>query len=168
VKPRYKESTNISSRVAKLNPWWNEKNVDLMDRFLKAVEMTGSEFKQRVEYLGLSWLPARDIVARCLKARFDVHPSGKIMVMDQFCPWKEHLHDLEKELDIQADQQPLYVLYEDDREKAWRIQAVATQPSSFESRKALPEPWRVFFIFILIFKNLCLTKKKYRAFVIKN
>ena len=137
-----------------------------MERFLKAVEMAGSEFKQRVEYLGLSWLPARDIVARCLKTRFDVHPSGKIMIMDQFCPWKVHLHDLESELSIQAEQQPLYVLYEDDREKAWRIQAVATQPSSFESRKALPEPWRV---------SACILRVKYeskncinRAFETKN
>lgn len=127
-----------------MNPWWNQQDVNLFERFLKAVEITGTEFVERVEYLAHSWLPARDIVVSCIEARTRIHPSGKIMVLDQFCPWKEHLHELEKELQIEEDQKPLYVLYEDDREKAWRIQAVAIAPNSFESRKALPEPWRVY------------------------
>jgi uncharacterized UPF0160 family protein len=35
-----------------------------------------------------------------------------------------------------------YVLYEDDREHAWRVQAVSAAPGSFDSRKALPAAWR--------------------------
>lgn len=31
---------------------------------------------------------------------------------------------------------------QDEREKKWRIQAVSAAPGSFESRKALPVPWR--------------------------
>lgn len=37
---------------------------------------------------------------------------------------------------------PLPAPAQDDREKAWRIQAVGVAPGSFESRKALPVPWR--------------------------
>lgn len=33
-------------------------------------------------------------------------------------------------------------LPQDDREKKWRIQAVGVAPGSFDSRKALPTPWR--------------------------
>ena len=36
LKPKYKESTNISARVMRLNPWWNQTGVDLDERFLKA------------------------------------------------------------------------------------------------------------------------------------
>jgi uncharacterized UPF0160 family protein len=36
----------------------------------------------------------------------------------------------------------LFVLYEDDREHKWRVQAVSAAPGSFESRRALPAAWR--------------------------
>lgn len=35
--------------------------------------------------------------------------AGRIVVLDDFCPWKEHLHRLEKEMGIEG--QILYVLY---------------------------------------------------------
>jgi len=36
----------------------------------------------------------------------------------------------------------LYVLYEDEREKKWRIQCVPPAPGSFDQRKGLPAAWR--------------------------
>ena len=35
-----------------------------------------------------------------------------------------------------------YIVYPDEIAHQWRIQAVPVSPQSFESRKALPEPWR--------------------------
>ena len=140
--PIYRDSTNLSSRVANLNPWWNQTDVNLDERFLKAVELTGTEFMGKLDYLANSWFPARDIVLDTLKSRFEVDPSGKILLLKSFCPWKEHLHSLEKDHGVSADQLPLYVVYEDDRDHSYRVQAVAVSPSSFESRKAFPEPWR--------------------------
>ena len=35
-----------------------------------------------------------------------------------------------------------YIVYPDESGGNWRIQAVPVSPHSFESRKALPEPWR--------------------------
>lgn len=55
-------------------------------------------------------------------------------------PWKEHLFALEEELGVGTP--ILYVLYEDEREKKWRIQAVPPSAGSFEQRKGLPEAWR--------------------------
>jgi uncharacterized UPF0160 family protein len=55
---------------------------------------------------------------------------------------QEHLFELEQELAVPADAQPFYVIYPDEIGGNWRVQAVAVTPESFESRKALPEPWR--------------------------
>ncbi|KAJ0105229.1 hypothetical protein Patl1_17426 [Pistacia atlantica] len=54
--------------------------------------------------------------------------------------WKLHLFELEEEMKIE----PLikYVLYEDDRGKQWRVQAVGVSPDRFESRRPLPAQWR--------------------------
>ena len=51
------------------------------------------------------------------------------------------MHDLEGEMAIPPSERPLYVLY-GDTSGQWRVQAVALTPDSFDSRKALPEPWR--------------------------
>ena len=42
-----------------------------------------------------NWLPARDIVVQAMAKRFEVDPSGQILVLDRSCPWTEHLFDLE-------------------------------------------------------------------------
>ncbi|KAJ3088122.1 hypothetical protein HK102_009506 [Quaeritorhiza haematococci] len=131
VSAKYRESTNISSRVGKLNPWWNEKGVDVQERFLKAVELTGLDFTTTVRYIATAWLPAREIVQKSIKESLNVHASGKILLLSTFCPWKEHLSILEDELKIEKEQKPLYVLYPDES-GSWRIQAVPMSPESFE------------------------------------
>ncbi|KAF9355024.1 hypothetical protein BGX34_010698 [Mortierella sp. NVP85] len=141
IKPRYRSGTALPQRVGGLNPWWNQKDVDQDGQFNKAVQMTGEDFTDAVRYLGLSWLPARDLVVEALDKRMDIHPSGKILMFDQSCPWKEHLFNLEEELGIQ--EKPLYVLYPDDNGQ-WRVQCVPPSPESFECRKALPQEWRGF------------------------
>lgn len=110
--------------------------------FQAAIALTGAEFTSALSYLSKSWLPARALVLADLQARTQIDPSGQIMKLNSYCPWKEHLYQLEEELGIAG--QVKYVLYEDEREKKWRIQAVGVAPGSFESRKALPVPWRGF------------------------
>jgi len=144
IVPKYKSSTNLSSRVGWLNPAWNQ-SVDskIVDaQFEKASKLTGEEFSGRVDYYANAWLPARDIVKSGLEARGAVDPSNQIILFEQFCPWKEHLFELEQELSIAEGQKPFYVVYPDETAGNWRIQAVPQSPESFLSRKALPEPWR--------------------------
>jgi uncharacterized UPF0160 family protein len=62
-----------------------------------------------------------------------------LLVLQGGVPWKEHLYTLETELGV--DPSILFVLYEDEREKKWRIQAVSVAPGSFENRKSLPAAW---------------------------
>lgn len=50
-------------------------------------------------------------------------------------------YEIEAELEIKADELPLYALFEDSL-AGWRIKAIPESSDSFISRKALPEPWR--------------------------
>ena len=104
-----------------------------------AMSLTGTEFLASITGLSDSWWPARSLVVEGLASCRNVHPSGHIMVLDNFCPWKEHLFELEQEQDIAGS--ILYVLYQDSG-GSWRIQAVPVDPDSFDSRKKLPEAWR--------------------------
>ncbi|KAH7431376.1 hypothetical protein KP509_08G045400 [Ceratopteris richardii] len=140
--PKYVDNTNLSARVGKLNPDWIEDQSSEKENaaFVQAMEVTGREFLEALRYQAKSWLPARIIVANCLAARFEVDESGEIMVLKQFCPWKLHLFELEEELKLKPTMK--YVLYQDERNNQWRVQAVAVAPGQFESRKPLPAAWR--------------------------
>lgn len=140
--PKYLNNTHLSARVGRLNPDWNEDQSDdtSMQRFQKAMVLTGEEFLESVQYYAKSWLPARGFVKESLEQRFQIDPSGAVVKLTHYCPWKEHLHQLEEELGCQG--QVLYVVYEDDREKKWRVQAMSAAPGSFQSRKPLPAAWR--------------------------
>ncbi|KAH7659584.1 Metal-dependent protein hydrolase protein [Dioscorea alata] len=141
--PKYVNHTDLSSRVGRLNLDWMDPDQSAEKEnaaFEKAMMLAGGEFLESVRFHVKSWLPARSIVIQCLSSRGEIDSSGEIMLLNQFCPWKLHLFELEEELKINPPTK--YVIYQDDRGKSWRVQAVATSPSSFESRKPLPLPWR--------------------------
>lgn len=149
--PRYESATDLSSRVARLNADWFEKNPDQDTNFNKAMTLAGNEFEDCVKYVARSWLPARSFVKTAYDARWDTDPSGKIMVLREFAPWKDHLYTLEDEHKSDTDQECdeakddsriLYVIYEDSTGRSWRVQCVPVSKGSFQSRKPLPEPWR--------------------------
>jgi len=139
--PRYVNNTGLSARVGALNPAWNEEqsSATLDARFLKAVELTGGEFRDAVQWVGNVWLPARAHVKAALQAMPSVDPSCQIMRLDTVCPWKEHLYDLENEMGLAKP--VLFCLFEDTREKKWRIQAVSVSSSSFANRLSMPSAW---------------------------
>lgn len=139
IASNYSINTGLSSRVGKLNPNWNEEEVDLEQRFEQASKMAGEELVAEILYRAKSWLPARSIVQAALEGRTTHHQSGQIVVMPQHCPWQEHLLDLEEEMGVAGLVK--YVLYT-DQAGAWRVQAVPAAKGSFQSRLALPEPWR--------------------------
>ncbi|KIK71018.1 hypothetical protein GYMLUDRAFT_33124 [Collybiopsis luxurians FD-317 M1] len=145
LKPRYRVRTDLSSRVAHLNPPWNKPlDAQGMDaQFEKASSLTGSEFINRLDYYVNAWLPARDLLVDAIQnSKAEVDPSGKIILLESFLPWKEHLFDLESESPPSATPVATYVIYPDETGGNWRVQAVPLAPESFESRKALPEKWR--------------------------
>jgi len=138
---RYENNTGLSARVNKLNPPWNEPTSPEIyyDQFLKAVAVTGKEFVDATKYYGESWILARDYVVSALDDATKTHPSGEILKLPCYCPWKEHLFELESERG--TNPLPKYALFEDDKGQ-WRIQAIPLTPSAFENRKPLPSKWR--------------------------
>lgn len=161
---RYKVGSDLSSRVGQLQPAWNETVSDegLNARFVAAMHLATTEFVSYVHRAVTSWLPARRVIAEARASARSVHPSGAILKLSCFAPWKDHLFELEEEdkssgeegseakrarvegdAASPASESPLppalYVLYEDSS-RSWRVQAVPLEPDSFASRKALP--WR--------------------------
>ena len=48
-KPRYRINTNLSARIHRLNPEWNAPEPESLDElFTKAMNLAGTEFKERV------------------------------------------------------------------------------------------------------------------------
>jgi uncharacterized UPF0160 family protein len=67
--------------------------------FSQACQLAGEEFVFFVNHAVHEWLPARKIVEAALNSR-----EGPIVVLDQFCPWQDHLDDLIKK----TNQEPVY------------------------------------------------------------
>lgn len=59
--PRYHSNTHLAARVGNLNPRWNEdSSAERTDaQFQKAVQLTGSEFLESVDYLAKVGSPAQ-------------------------------------------------------------------------------------------------------------
>jgi uncharacterized UPF0160 family protein len=140
--PRYKEGSNLSCRVAGLNPRWNEESnhEDQCDRFERASLLCGTEFLEVLGELVEAWLPARALVAEALANRMEIHSSGQVLrIKTGAMPWKEHLYALEKEQGIAGLVK--FVLFT-DQSGMWRIQAVTVEGTAFTNRVSLLEPWR--------------------------
>lgn len=92
----YRSRTDLSSRVGGLNPRWNEPTSDsvLDAKFAVASALTGKEFLERVDYLANAWLPARSIVEKAVLSRKEVDASGRVVVFEEFAPWKVSCFDL--------------------------------------------------------------------------
>ncbi|EEY64505.1 protein MYG1 [Phytophthora infestans T30-4] len=138
----YQVSSTLSNRVGYLNPRWNEDQSEkrVNEQFQQAMYMTISEFTDAIHDLVHSWLPAREIVEKAVSNRFQTHKSGEIVHFHEYCPWKSHLHDLEKKLMIPG--QIKFVLYNDATGSMTRVQALNVEPGSFALRKGLLQAWR--------------------------
>ncbi|KAH9327076.1 hypothetical protein KI387_007254, partial [Taxus chinensis] len=109
---RYIRNTHLSARVSRINPDWMEENTaDKEDSlFHCAMKVAGKDFEEMLHHYAKSWLPGRSIVADCMKLRNDIDHSGEILLLKRYCPWKEHIFELEQELNV--DPLIKYVLYQ--------------------------------------------------------
>ncbi|KAL0491968.1 UPF0160 protein MYG1, mitochondrial [Acrasis kona] len=136
---KYKITTTLSNRVGRLNPSWTVKSTKELENesFKKAVKLTGEEFEDVIKGYIKEWVPARAIVQEA----YDSHRllDGRAIQFSEFCPWKEHLFDIEEE--NKNEGHILYALFPDNT-GACRVQAVPVKGGDFENRKPLPKPWR--------------------------
>lgn len=140
--PRYRIVTGLGARVGRLNPSWQEPSSPDIEnsRFREAVSLAAQELCAVICGYCTGWLPARVIVEEGLAKRKEVHPSGEIMKLPRFCPWQEHLFDLEEEEEVNRQSLTKYVLFQDSR-AGWRVQAAPKVRGSFENRLQLPKAW---------------------------
>jgi len=138
---RYKISSTMSNRVGHLNPPWNAVNPDEWKGFQKALMLVGKEFTDKIEYYISVWLPARKIVEDAFAKRGEVDSSMQILELEQSCPWKEHLFEIEKEKAVADNEKIIYVLYADNAGNC-RIQCVPASSDTFENRKSIKKEWQ--------------------------
>ncbi|URD86900.1 UPF0160 protein MYG1 [Musa troglodytarum] len=106
-------------------------------------EVFGHGFSTKLSSAGLVYKHyGKEIIAKELQLDVE-HENVQcvyLAVYKNFIEWKHHLFDLEKELKINP---PIkYVIYQDERNKNWRVHAVSVSPEMFESRQPLPQCWR--------------------------
>ncbi|KAI6223658.1 hypothetical protein M3Y99_01440400 [Aphelenchoides fujianensis] len=137
--PRYATPVSLQSLVKELNPAWNEEAREPDVQFSKAMALVGEIFTRHLLRLHTSWMPCRKIVEEGIKRRKEVHSSGRILLLEQSCPWKQHFFGLEREESIQNEL--IYAVYpsKDD----WRVRAIpVAETSDFDNRCPFPTDWR--------------------------
>ncbi|KAL4474206.1 hypothetical protein ABPG72_001745 [Tetrahymena utriculariae] len=141
IKPAYSDKTQLKFRIGRLNPMWTEKNADENVRFKSAMEIADMELRWQVKILLLSIFPAYESVKQSVLNRFNTHSSGEIFTLETPVPWKEHLEELEKTLNL--GKQIKFILFpESSAKKAWRIQSIPDNWGTFGQRVSLKEEWR--------------------------
>lgn len=142
VEPRFSaKAITLPGIISGFNPDWNAdcSAATFDSQFLKASEYIGTVFFDLVNGYIKSWLPAKNLVIEAVQNRFDVDPSGKIIEFTQFCPWKEHLFQVEKDENIVGTIE--FVIFSDSS-NSFRVSTVPVTSQSFAFRKGLPEPLR--------------------------
>lgn len=91
------------------------------------------------------WWPAREVVKNAILKRKQTHSSGEIIELQDRCPWKDHLFDIEEELDIEEEIK--FVIFHDSTD-SWRVQAIPIQPDSFICRYVCLKQLKALLLFI--------------------
>ncbi|PHJ20734.1 gamm1 protein [Cystoisospora suis] len=166
----YRDGTTLSSRVNRCYPPWNaddllKKNPDSKRLkaseqelypveveggseaevlgFRKAMFLANEEFEDAVSSIVDIWLPAKQVVLDAFKHRFEAHPSGRVIKLSQWCPFQEHVYEIEEEQGV--PESVLFCLYPDLKNNevvGWRVYAVQEKDQQFKSRLPLSEKLR--------------------------
>lgn len=133
--PQYNLNTDLAARISRLNPLWCDKNQDPEGQFKIAMNEANKELVDQVKGLFFGWYVARPLVLKAFQSRVE----ERILVLEQACPWKDHLFDIERELSKEGLIQ--FVLFPLNNE-GWRVQAVPVSKGSFSLRTPLKKEWR--------------------------
>jgi uncharacterized UPF0160 family protein len=128
--PRYRVCTDLTARVARLS------------NFSAAVALVGKELADVITFYGQVWWPARAFVARAFRDRYNVHESGRIVVLRKGggCPFVEHLFKLEEE--EESGPVVTFVIFDTYNFGKSSVRSVPVRGRQFESRLLLHPEWR--------------------------
>ena len=139
ITPRFVNHTTYSARIARLNPEWNSTNVDVNQRFKMAWDIAEEELYYSLKHFADGYFIAYDIVKRAIAKRFDIDKSGRVILLEKFCPWKEILFNVEKEEKIEG--QIWFVVFANQSGEI-TMSTVPIELGNFKFRKGLPKEWR--------------------------
>ncbi|MGM5488331.1 MAG: MYG1 family protein [Nanobdellota archaeon] len=115
----------ITKVIGDFNPGWQQKEISPDDAFNDAVNFAQGILKRRIVIAeGLE--KAEQIMHEVIKNSHD-----KILVLDQFCPWKK--------IAI-TESDALYIVYPTST-GGYNVQTIPKSLESFEDRKSLPKKW---------------------------
>lgn len=151
-KPRFKSDQHTLPLFVKMYNPIEAENIEKTRilKFCQVVDILNNAFANYIKYFAFSFIHGKQVVNDAYSAatsgsNFEKYKTlanpeifKKILILPEFIPWKEHLFNYEKDHNLVG--QCIYVVYQDSS-KDWRIAAVPTQPSSFQSRKKLPDSW---------------------------
>lgn len=123
-----KGSPSLSQCISWLNPPAGATKEERNQAFKCAVSMC-----EAVLY-GACDAATEFIAARKLVLDATTACNGRVLILDSYVPWDEHI--VERTL----QENLLYVVYPSER-GGYMIQQVPTEPGSFSGRKPLPESW---------------------------
>ncbi|KAH0472323.1 MAG: hypothetical protein KVP17_001135 [Porospora cf. gigantea B] len=124
----YRVRSDLSSRVARLHPQWNDVEQDDVKPFRKALEMCNQEIHEQITPIINSWLPARSIVEDSITA-------DSTIVLPKWVPYEEHLYAIEQETGRVGHY--LFVVYP-AYDKGYKVKCVSKELGSFTNRLSLP------------------------------
>jgi uncharacterized UPF0160 family protein len=123
--PRYEIHTSLWDRVAMLN---------LLGSFSDGVALVGAELETVLVKIVESQIPAYAIVKQAFDERFEIDPSGQLLVFAESCPAAAHISTLEEKGNVQEK----VLFYTAPRwDGSWGIHTMRAG-SGFELRKKLP------------------------------
>jgi len=116
------KAITINSIVSSFNPPWDSE-LDEGIAFEEAVAFAQALLRRALDS-AKSWLNARELMETSVDAAME---SGvDYVVNDIFCPWQEHLHELDPELKVRK---AVFL----NAQGTWMVQARPVEPGSFKS-----------------------------------
>lgn len=135
----YSIRTHLGARVGRFNSSWNSmKSVNQHEQFKKAMKVAEEDFLWTLRGIVLCHLPAYQIVKEAWDKRFEFHPSGNILYMSRFAPWKEFIFEIEEEEGKEGE--ILFQIQQDGR-GCWRITTMSAKRGSFDNRVSIFKDW---------------------------
>eukprot|EP00461_Guttulinopsis_vulgaris_P001596 UN01596 len=122
-----------------------------IEQFKIAIQYSAEEFYDVVKDTIFNWLHGRDLVKNAVENRFAEHPSGQVVTLPYFAPWKSHFFDMLKaeESATMQDQANnttanklsdiMFVAYPSGA--SWRFLAIPLTEGSFLIKPKIPTTW---------------------------
>jgi uncharacterized UPF0160 family protein len=119
---------SFSACISSFNPGPGANPIERNDAFERAVQFA-TQVISNMMASAEEWAAARSVVMTAPTA-----DCGRVLVLETFVPWAEHVFD-------RADQgRLLYTAFPSER-GGWCLQQIPSEPGSFEGRAPLPEAW---------------------------